>query len=576
MIDKSIGRYHILEQLGEGGMATVYKAFDTRLERDVAIKLLRTERLDSRKAIKRFEIEAKALAQLNHPNIVQVMDYGEHDGMPYLVMEYVPGGTLKEHLGKPVLWQHAAKLLAPIARALAYAHEKNLVHRDVKPSNILITESGVPKLADFGIAKMLEIEETLDLTGTSVGVGTPWYMSPEQGKGQKVDHRSDIYSLGIVFYELVTGRKPYQADTPMAVIYQHLQDPIPRPKLINSSLPNHVEGFLFKVMSKNPKNRYQTMAEMTEAFEEMEIGEKVKLRMQGNLRKKIIAIASGLVILGLLMAIGSMASPYVPDIIRFRSTTTPLQSFTEDPTTTEDLKPVLTPITEIPQAILPNITTGDHSASQIASSITPTPKPTLEIKPTITNTPISLLIFDEDFDDGNADINDFWEGEDGEAVWEIVKDETGDLVYEIDYMAGIDYPKAYFGHERGEGYRIKLRVRFLDFSNRSGAGCEFMVNNDGSYSVKIDPDNRRVNISYWDRRSGNSTSISSKVLQVETGKWYTIRIEVIDQKIKAYINGHLIDILSGYRGNDWGKMGLAVNPGTYAQFNDLEVYVISK
>ncbi len=139
MIGKSIDRYHILEKLGEGGMATVYKAFDTRLERDVAIKLLRTERLDSQKAIKRFEIEAKTLAHLNHPNIVKILDYGEQNGTPYLVMENIPGGTLKDKLGRPNKLKDAAKLLAPIARALDFAHENNLIHRDVKPSNILIT-----------------------------------------------------------------------------------------------------------------------------------------------------------------------------------------------------------------------------------------------------------------------------------------------------------------------------------------------------------------------------------------------------------------------------------------------------
>ena len=165
---QSFGRYTLLEQLGEGGMAIVYKAYDTRLERDVAVKIIRTERLTietTPKALKRFEREAKSLAKLTHPNIVQVIDYGEHEGIPYLVMPYLPGGTLKQRLGKPIPWQEAIQIILPIAEALDYAHSQNMIHRDVKPSNILLTERGQPMLTDFGIAKVLDLEETQDLTG---------------------------------------------------------------------------------------------------------------------------------------------------------------------------------------------------------------------------------------------------------------------------------------------------------------------------------------------------------------------------------------------------------------------------
>src|SRR5512138_3844665 len=151
LVGQSLGRYHILEQLGEGGMATVYKAFDTRLERDVALKIIRTERLTIEtmpKALKRFEREAKALGKLTHPNIVPVSDYGEHEGKPYLVMPYLPGGTLKQRLGKPIAWQEAVQILLPIAEALDYAHSQNMIHRDVKPANILLTERGQAMLTD--------------------------------------------------------------------------------------------------------------------------------------------------------------------------------------------------------------------------------------------------------------------------------------------------------------------------------------------------------------------------------------------------------------------------------------------
>jgi len=264
LIGQSLGRYHILEQLGEGGMATVYKAFDTRLETDVAVKVIRTENLTlgtMERALKRFEREAKALARLTHPNIVKVTDYGEYEGKPYLVMPYLPGGTLKQRLGKPIPWQEAARLLIPIAEALDFAHSQNIIHRDVKPSNILLTQSGQPMLTDFGIAKILDLEETQDLTGTSAAIGTPEYMAPEQATAKTVDRRADIYSFGIVFYEMLTGRKPFVADTPMAVLIKQATEPLPSPRRFVPNLPDAVEKVLIKALEKQPENRYQSMKE---------------------------------------------------------------------------------------------------------------------------------------------------------------------------------------------------------------------------------------------------------------------------------------------------------------------------
>jgi len=270
LIGQSLGRYHILEQLGEGGMAVVYKANDTRLETDVAVKIIRTEKLtleNMDRTLKRFEREAKALAKLTHQNIVKVTDYGEYEGKPYLVMPYLPGGTLKLKLGKPMPWQDAVHLLAPVARALEYAHEHNIIHRDVKPSNILLTEKGQPMLSDFGIARVIGEDATLDLTGTRGTVGTPEYSSPEQGLGKAIDHRTDIYSLGIVLYELVTGRKPFQGDTPMEIAFKHYSEPLPQPRKFVKDLPQPVEQVLVKALAKEPKDRYPNMGAFAEAME---------------------------------------------------------------------------------------------------------------------------------------------------------------------------------------------------------------------------------------------------------------------------------------------------------------------
>jgi len=262
---QSIGRYRIVEPLGEGGMATVYKGFDTRLDCDVAIKIIRRGQIGSDhidKMLKRFEREAKRMAKFMHPNIVKVIDYGEFEGDPYLVMPYLPGGTLKELLksrnGRPLSYVEAARILAPVARALEYAHEHDTIHRDVKPANILLTDKGVPVLADFGMAKILNLEDDNNLTNTGVGVGTPKYMAPEQWMNQ-ISPQTDVYSLGVVFYELVTGRVPYDADTPAAVMLKQNMEPLPHPKQIVPDLPHEAERVIFNALAKDTRERFSDM-----------------------------------------------------------------------------------------------------------------------------------------------------------------------------------------------------------------------------------------------------------------------------------------------------------------------------
>ena len=589
MLGNSIGRYHVLEQLGEGGMATVYKAFDTRLEREVAIKLLRTERLDSRKATKRFEIEAKALAKLNHPNIVQVLDFGEHDGTPYLVMEYVPGGTLKKQLGKPLPWQQAAQLLAPIARALAYAHENNLVHRDVKPSNILITSTGIPKLADFGIAKMLEMEETMDLTGTSVGVGTPWYMSPEQGKGEKIDQRTDIYSLGIVFYELVTGRKPYQADTPMAVIYQHVQDPLPRPTKIVSSLPSHVEQFLFKALAKEPENRFQSMGEIADVLEKLGAGAKVKVRAPGKNTRRTLAVLGGIAVVTILVVAGMMILPSVPISISARNTETPTSLVTVEPSATMDFAVAGTALVAMTQVVQQATSDAQmatiyvkqtqqkeisdanqtQSAAQLATAdamATLSPVPTL--KPTITNTklPDGYTLFKEDFEDGRVQYIEPWDN-----LWDISIDENGNAVYSANAIRHTGFT---FGNVDWRNYAVEYKVRFTEIEPTSKVFLEFRrFSGSENYLFDLKPYKNNailgiVTNSDWSR-------ITSSNYQFNVNTWYLIRVEVYYSNISVFIDGNLIIDLEDSR-IEHGKLGLKVDPGTYAQFDDFWVIALGQ
>jgi len=266
-----IGRYHLVERLGEGGMAVVYKAWDTRLERAVAVKFIRKDVIGAayhEKMLKRFEREAKALARLSHPNIVKVYDFGEHEGEPYLVMEYLEGGTLKGRLagGKRLGYKEAARLLLPVGRALAYAHDKNLIHRDVKPANILVSKTGEPTLSDFGIAKILDVKESHTLTGTGIWVGTPEYMAPEQWRNE-VSVQTDVYALGVVFYELVTGRKPYVADTPAAIGIKQATKPLPHPRDYAPDLAEEAERVIFKALAMEARHRYASMGEFVQALE---------------------------------------------------------------------------------------------------------------------------------------------------------------------------------------------------------------------------------------------------------------------------------------------------------------------
>ena len=273
-IGLDIGRYHIVGRLGQGGMATVYKAYDTNLDREVALKFIRRDAFPEEIAqhvLKRFEREAKTLARLSHPNIVRIYDYGEYAGSPYLVMEYINGGTLKTYTGQPLGLAQAVNLLAPVARGLDYAHQHGVVHRDVKPANILITAEGIPMLSDFGVAKILEGEGGNTLTGTGVGVGTPEYMAPEQWVNQVVP-QTDIYALAVVFYELITAHRPFTADTPAAVLLKQMNDPLPRPKSFVPNLPDAVEGVLYKALAKAPEARYRSMGEFAAALENLAAG----------------------------------------------------------------------------------------------------------------------------------------------------------------------------------------------------------------------------------------------------------------------------------------------------------------
>jgi serine/threonine protein kinase/ABC-type branched-subunit amino acid transport system substrate-binding protein len=266
LVGHNLGAYKLVERMGQGGMATVYKGYEAALDRYVAIKVLPQFFARDPNFTQRFRREAKAVAQLNHPSIVPIYSYGEESNITYIAMQHVPGGTLKQSRGQVYAPQEAIRLALPIIRALSYAHSRGIVHRDIKPSNVLLSDEGWPLLADFGLAKMAE--ETGQLTGTGVGVGTPMYMSPEQGQGVDVDHRTDIYSMGIMLYEMLTGDVPFRADTPMAIVIKHMTAPMPMPREINPNIPEVLERIILKATAKDSNDRYQIAEEMAIALEQ--------------------------------------------------------------------------------------------------------------------------------------------------------------------------------------------------------------------------------------------------------------------------------------------------------------------
>lgn len=262
-----VGRYELEELVGEGGMSSVYGAHDTVLERRVAIKVLHEHFSRDPEYVERFRREARAIARLAHPNVVTVIDRGEWEGRQFIVFEHVAGENLKAMIVRegPLPVGRALELACQIARALAFAHELGIVHRDVKPHNVLVDGSGTAKVTDFGIARALDSDDSLTATGTVLGTGQ--YLSPEQANGERGDERSDQYSLGVVTYELLTGTVPYSGDNLMAVAIRHVRDPVPSVRALRPDVPERLDAVLARAMAKRPEDRFGSMDALAAALE---------------------------------------------------------------------------------------------------------------------------------------------------------------------------------------------------------------------------------------------------------------------------------------------------------------------
>ncbi len=273
---QTLGKYRILEALGRGGMAQVYRAYHPQLERYVAVKVLRADLVEQEEFLARFRREAHAVSGLRHANIVQVFDFDVQDDLYYMVMELLEGDTLRARLsnyrgqGQRMPLPEVLRVTADVLTGLEHAHGEGIIHRDIKPANIMLTKKGQAVLTDFGIAQIVGATQ---VTASGALMGTLSYMAPEQGLKGATDVRSDIYSLGIVLYEMLTGYTPFDADTPLAILMKHLNDPLPLPSHVDPHIPPALEEIVLKALAKDPADRYQTAAEMLAALQGLDVSE---------------------------------------------------------------------------------------------------------------------------------------------------------------------------------------------------------------------------------------------------------------------------------------------------------------
>ncbi len=384
LIGKRIGPYEIREFIGRGGMATVYRGHQANLGRDVAIKFLADWMSQDTEFVQRFRREAMAAGGLEHANILTIHDAGVFEGRPYIVMPYVSTGTLADLIKKgPLPSDRAADLTARIADALDYMHRRGIVHRDMKPNNVLMDGEGRPLVTDFGIAQAMVDGPRLTQTGTAMG--TPEYMSPEQGQGERVDGRSDIYSLGVILYQMLTGRVPFSASGPMATIYQVIHNPPPPLRQVNPNVSSWLESVTLKALAKRPEDRFQSAREMAAALRTQRVTSATKETSKTSGKpappkprrtSPLLAILGG--VIGLLIIIGAaviaskLIRPTPTATVAPVAVATAAPTFTPSPTvpatpTPPVVKTVVTPLPTLPGEVL--VTTNDEAHIYAGPSI---------------------------------------------------------------------------------------------------------------------------------------------------------------------------------------------------------------
>jgi serine/threonine protein kinase len=393
LIGQTIGNYQIVSEIGRGGMAIVYKAFQTSLNRYVAIKVLPPYFQHTAEFLDRFKREALAAAQMQHPNIVQIYETGEWNGYHYIVMEYVDGESLHTLMQKRGALDLTTtfNLIAQIGSALDYAHAQGIVHRDVKPSNILVDQRGRALLTDFGIAKAVE---STRLTHTGTSLGTPEYMAPEQAEGEPVDARTDLYSLGVILYQMLTGRIPFGGPTPSAIMYGHVHKPPPAPHTLNAAVPPAVESVLLKALAKRREDRFQSASEMVAALRNAMAGkpvtpppipigaESTAKGRSNSMLPIVVGGAIGLMVLLCVALVASLAQQQMSPTVVSSPTSAQIAVATS-PTPVPVIQATRTTNNPVPPTAVVIVVT----ATPVPATLTSTPTRTPTHTPTITPSP---------------------------------------------------------------------------------------------------------------------------------------------------------------------------------------------
>lgn len=574
LIGHTLGAYRLIDRLGQGGMATVYKAYEAALDRYVAIKVLPQILAADPTFTQRFRREAKAIAQLDHPNIVPIFSYGEENGITYIAMQFIRGGTLK-HSEPAYNTNEALQLLLPIARALGYAHKRGIIHRDVKPSNVLISEDGRPILADFGLAQMTD--SSLHLTQSGVGMGTPTYMSPEQGQGEKVDHRTDIYSFGIMLYELVTGEAPFRADTPMAVVIKHLTAPMPMPRQINPAIPEEVEALILKATAKNPDDRFQSAEEMALAMEHalnhipapkedgrpINIVEPVAIAPTPVMPHRRVFKSNGIVKTFIIAALFIIGVPCIGVIMMGIFNICPPQGFWTQPPWCPGTTYVV-PLVDTPAPL---------AASPTPLAIAPTPA--------ITDGKLGDILFQDDFE---GKISPRWQFTASPYLvpWtaEVVDGRT--VLHSWSPNPPGDTSDAEIRDTQWENYAIQFDFHFIKpdqfnmhyFALRGRlTNCPPTIRSIQMYQVVVSPDTDILEKSYC--KEGSQSRLIQNDKNFDAAGWHTLQYIFIGNRIQLFIDGRqFIDYTDT---EDWlsgGDLWIETGVGAEILFDNLKVYEI--
>ncbi|MGB3717461.1 MAG: protein kinase [Candidatus Promineifilaceae bacterium] len=603
---KQLGKYQIISPLGQGGMAAVYKAYQPGTERNVALKILPRHYAGEPEFLDRFKQEAKIIAKFQHPHILPVFDYGEDDGYTYLVMPYIKSGTLSDLMvGQPLALWRIRDIISQVGDALDYAHAYGVVHRDIKPSNILIDERDNCLLTDFGIAKI--VGGTAQLTSIGHTIGTPAYMSPEQidpgrFQGEELDGRSDIYSLGIVFYELATGRTPYRAETPPALFVKHLYDPLPPPTKINPDLPEAVGNVILKSLAKDREDRYQTAGDIVLAVQEaIEVDPAEVMRARARESDKTAAVVDPLA-----LALGSAKPEAIP-------AESPIESrrwFTHRPLLIAGATFIV--ITAIMVVFLVRVILSDNSqannegtreavaivtetvgetnveTTESAAEI-PAAQPTAKteaIDPMPTSVVEDLqevdaageILFEDDFESGFAqNWQNISEG------FDVILDETGHYVLRAD---GAQWGGANVGDTSWQDYALEFKVKILATSLELDGSAEvgpvvrdyYVPPNCGGYTIQIRATPARgAQIAYEAHPDSNCEYTildKANTVSLELDRWYSIRIEAAGPEITTYLDGQPILHAVGSELLLTGGIGLVDVPGVIKYFDDVRVVTL--